>query len=59
MVINRDRESFGSHQTKKIPKGAQTGTFDGLIHVQAFRDPLFGELQHVQIFMNGGPKPLT
>ena len=30
-----------------------------LIRVQAFRDPLRGELQHVQIFMNDGPKPLT
>jgi len=30
-----------------------------LIHLQAFRDPLRGELPHVQIFMNGGPNPLT
>jgi len=30
-----------------------------LIRVQAFRDPLRGELLHVQIFMNDGPKPLT
>jgi len=30
-----------------------------LIQVQAFRDPLEGELPHVQIFMNDGPNPLT
>jgi len=29
------------------------------IRVQAFRDPLHGELPHVQIFMNDGPNPLT
>jgi len=29
-----------------------------LIRVQAFRDPLRGELLHVQIFMNYGPNPL-
>ena len=30
-----------------------------LICVQAFQDPLCGELPHVQIFMNDGPNPLT
>jgi len=30
-----------------------------LIRVQAFRDPLNGELPHVQVFMNDGPNPLT
>jgi len=30
-----------------------------LIRVRAFRDPLRGELPHVQIFMNDGPSPLT
>jgi len=30
-----------------------------LIRVQVFRDPLGGELPHVQIFMNDGPDPLT
>ena len=30
-----------------------------LIRVRAFRDPLRGELPHVQIFMNDGPNPLT
>jgi len=29
------------------------------IHVQASRDPIRGELPHVQIFMNDGPDPLT
>ena len=30
-----------------------------LIRVQSFRDPLRGELPHVQIFMNDGPNPIT
>ena len=30
-----------------------------LIRVRAFRDPLRGELPHVQIFMNDEPNPLT
>jgi len=30
-----------------------------LIRIQAFRDPLRGELPHVQIFMNDGPNPLA
>ena len=30
-----------------------------LIRVQAFRDPLRGDLPHVQIFMNDGLSPLT
>jgi len=30
-----------------------------LIRFQAFRDPLGGELPHVQIFMNDGPNSLT
>jgi len=30
-----------------------------LIRVRTFRDPLHGELPHVQIFMNDGPNPLT
>ena len=29
-----------------------------LIRIQAFRDPLRGELPHVQIFVNDGPNPL-
>jgi len=30
-----------------------------LVRVQAFQDPLHGELPHVQIFMNDGPNPLS
>jgi hypothetical protein len=30
-----------------------------LIRVQAFRDPLRGELPHAQIFMNAGPNAVT
>jgi len=30
-----------------------------LVHVQAFRDSLRGEIPHIQIFMNYGPNPLT
>jgi len=30
-----------------------------LIRIQAFWDPLRGEFPHVQIFMHGGPNPLT
>ena len=58
MVTNRDRKSFGSLQ--KNPKVAQTtGTADVCDRVQSFRDPLRGELPHIQILMNDGPKPLT
>ena len=47
-------------RAEKIPKGAQTTrTAEFFIRVQAFRDPLRGELPHVQIFMNYGPNPLT
>jgi len=51
----------GNHldRAEKVPKVAQTiGTVDVLIHIQAFRDPLRGELPHVQIFMNDGPNLL-
>jgi len=58
MVTNRDRKSLGSR--RKNSKIAQTtGTVVFLIRVQAFRDPLGGELPHVQIFMNDGPNPFT
>ena len=52
----------GNHldRAEKIPQVAQTtGTVDILIRVQAFREPLRGELPHVQIFMNDGPHPFT
>ena len=45
---------------EKNPKVAQTtGTVDFLIRIQVFRDPLRGELPHVQTFVNDGPNPLT
>ena len=45
----------GNHldRAEKIPKVAQTtGSVEVLIRFQVFRDPLRGELPHVQIFMN-------
>jgi len=52
----------GNHldRAEKIPKlltRLEPLTF--LILVQAFRDPLRGEVPHLQIFMNGGPNPLA
>ena len=45
---------------KQIPKLLrQVAPLTFLIHVQAFRDPLRGELPHVQNFMNDGHNPLT
>ena len=60
----RSRSPIGtgnhSDRVERIPKLAQTtSTDDFLIRVQAFRDPLRGELPHVQIFINDGPNPLT
>ena len=52
----------GNHldRAERIQKFAQTtGTVDVFISVQASRDPLRGELPHVQVFMNDGPDPLT
>ena len=53
----------GNHfdRAEKIPEVAQTtGNVEVFfIRVQAFRDPLHGELPHVQIFMNDQPNPLT
>ena len=43
-------------RAEKIPKVAQT---TGTVDVQAFRDPLRGELPHVRIFMKDGSNPLT
>ena len=46
--------------TKKIQKlFRQLAPLTFLIGVQVFRDPLRGDLPHVQIFMNDGPSPLT
>ena len=58
MVTNRDRKSFG--RVEKIPKLLRRlAPLMFMIRVQAFRDPLRGELWHVQIFINNGPIPLT
>ena len=58
MVTNRDRKLFGSRRKKiqKLLRRLAPLTF--VIRVQAFRDPLRGELLHVQIVMNDGPNPL-
>ena len=59
MVTNSDRKSYGSLR-KKFQKLLRRMTpLKFLIRVLAFRDPLRGELPHVQIFMNDGPNPLT
>ena len=48
----------GTHLVRavKIPNFTQLAF---LILLQIFRDPLHGELSHIQIFMNDGPNPLT
>ena len=49
-----------SDRAEKIPKLLRRlAQLTFLIRVQAFRDPLRGELPHVQIFMNDGPYPLS
>ena len=59
MVTNRDGRSLGSRlkNFQKLLRRLAPLTF--LIRVQAFRDPLRGELPHVQIFMNDGLNPLS
>jgi len=52
----------GNHldRAEKIPKLLRRlATLSFLIRIQAFRDPLRGELPHVQIFTNDGLNPLT
>ena len=52
----------GNHldRAEKISKVAQTmAPLTFLIRVQALRDPLRGELPHVQIYTNDGPNSLT
>ena len=51
----------GNHldRAEKIPKFVRRlAPFTFSIRVQAFRDPLRGELPHVQFFMNDGPNRL-
>jgi len=59
MVTNRDRKSFGSCRKKFQKLLRRLAQLTIFIRLQAFRDPLGGELPHVQIFMNDGPNPLT
>ena len=55
-----DRKSFESRVKKKSQKLLRQLTpLTFLIRVQAFPDPLRGELPHAQVFMNDGPNPLT
>jgi len=52
----------GNHldRAEKIPKLLRRlAPLTFLMRVQAFRDPLRGEVPHVQILMNDGPNPLT
>jgi hypothetical protein len=60
MITNRAREESIWITLKKFKilfRRLAPLTF--LIRVQAFRDPIRGELPHVQIFMNNVPNPLT
>jgi len=59
MVTNRDGKSFGSCRKKFQKLFRRLAPLKLLIRFQAFGDPLRGELPHVQIFMNDGPRPLT
>jgi len=60
MVNNRARQEIiwiAPKEFQKLFRRLTPLTF--LIRIQAFRDLLRGELPHIQIFMNGGPNPLT
>ena len=58
MITNCDRKSL--HHAEKISNLLRRlAPLTFLISFQAFRDPLRGELPHVQIFVNDGPNPLT
>jgi len=59
MVTNRARQEIiwiAPKKFRKLLRRLAPLTF--FIRVQAFRDPLRGELPHVQIFMNDGPNSL-
>jgi len=58
MVTNRDRNHLDCAE-KNSKSLRRLAPLKFLIRVQAFRDPLRGDLPHVQIFMNDGPNPLT
>jgi len=60
MLTNRVRQEIiwiAPKQFQKLLRRLAPLTF--LIRFQAFRDPLRGELPHVQIFMNDGSNPLS
>jgi len=60
MVTNRARQEIiwmAPKKFRKLLRRLAPLTF--LTRIQAFRDPLRGELPHVQIFMNDGPNPLA
>ena len=59
MITNRQRKSFGTSRKKFQMLLRRLVLLTFLIRVQAFRDPLRGELPHVQIFMNDGPNTIT
>ena len=47
-------------RAEKIPNVTQTtGTVDVFDPLSGVTGPLRGELRHVEIFMNDGPRPLT
>jgi len=52
-----DQDIWSPGRPQKLFRWLAPLTF--VIHVQALRDPLRGELLHAQIFMNDGPNPLT
>jgi len=60
MVTNRTRQEIIWIVPKKFQKLLRRlAPLTFLIRVQAFRDPLRGEVPQVQIFKNDGPNPLT
>jgi len=60
MVTNRARQEIFQIAPKKFQNlFRRLAPFTFFILLQAFRDPLRGELPNFQIFMNEGPKPLT
>jgi len=60
MVISRARQEIIWIAPKKFQRLLRRmAPLTFLICVRVFRDPLRGELPHVQIFMNDGPNPLT
>ena len=56
-TIATRKHSDRAEKNSKFPRTTAPLTF--LNRVRAFRDPLRGELPHVQIFMNDGPNPVT